>query len=97
VIYVNWRQKVCCNAFTVAHCPHQRIAPIETRKNVQNRSKQTVAAKAVKLIQPGQVVMIDGGTTAHELVARIPQDIAFTVVTHSPGIAVCLVDHPWLR
>ncbi len=69
-------------------------APIETRKNVQNRSKQKVAEKAVKLIQPGQVVMIDGGTTAHELVARIPQDIAFTVVTHSPGIAVSLVDHP---
>lgn len=70
------------------------IAPIETRKNVQSRSKQTVATKAVKLIQPGLVVMIDGGTTAHELVTRIPQDIAFTVVTHSPGIAVSLVDHP---
>ena len=39
------------------------IAPIETRKSVQIASKQAVARAAAALIQPGQVVIVDGGTT----------------------------------
>jgi DeoR/GlpR family transcriptional regulator of sugar metabolism len=70
------------------------IAPLETRKNVQSGSKQAVAQKAVKLIQPGQVVIFDGGTTTHELVRLLPANLPFTAVTHSPTIAVALVDFP---
>ena len=70
------------------------IAPFETRKNVQISSKQQIALKAVKLIQPGQVVIIDGGTTTAEMIKLLPQDLAFTVVTHSPSIAMGLLDFP---
>lgn len=70
------------------------IAPFETRKNVQISSKRVIAQKAVQLIQPGQVVIIDGGTTTTEMVKLLPHDLAFTVVTHSPGIAVALVEYP---
>lgn len=70
------------------------IAPFETRKNVQISSKRNIAQKAVQLIQPGQVVIIDGGTTTTEMVKLLPHDLAFTVVTHSPSIAVALVAYP---
>jgi len=70
------------------------IAPFETRKNVQISSKRLIAQKAVQLIQPGQVVIIDGGTTTAEMVQLLPKELAFTVVTHSPSIAVALVDFP---
>lgn len=70
------------------------VAPLETRKNVQTNSKQAVARKAVSLIQPGQVVILDGGTTTHELVKQLPTTLRFTAVTHSPAIAVALVDFP---
>lgn len=70
------------------------IAPFETRKNVQTDSKQRVAKKAVGLIQPGQVVIIDGGTTTAEMIRLLPTDFAFTVVTHSPSVAVGLVAYP---
>lgn len=70
------------------------IAPFETRKNVQFGSKRAVAQKAVGLIQPGQIVIIDGGTTTLELVRKLPPDLPFTAVTHSPTIAVALVDFP---
>lgn len=70
------------------------IAPFETRKNVQTGSKQAVAQKAVGLIRPGQVVLFDGGTTTQALVQALPGDLAFTAVTHSPSIAVALVDCP---
>lgn len=70
------------------------IAPIETRKNVQISSKQRIAREAVALIQPGQVAIIDGGTTTAEMVRLLPRDLAFTAVTHSPAIAVALADFP---
>ncbi|WP_343550548.1 DeoR/GlpR family DNA-binding transcription regulator [Pantoea sp.] len=70
------------------------IAPFETRKNVQIDSKRIIAQKAVQLIQKGQVVIIDGGTTTAEMVKLLPQNLAFTVVTHSPSIAVALVNFP---
>ena len=46
------------------------LATFETRKSVQTASKQVIAQKAVSLIQPGQIVLIDGGTTSAELVRR---------------------------
>ncbi len=75
----------------------QAIAPIETRKSVQIVSKQTIAQRAVELIQPGQVVIIDGGTTTGEMVRLLPENLACTVVTHSPGIAVALVEKPLIE
>ncbi len=72
------------------------IAPIETRKSVQIASKQAVARAAAALIQPGQV-----GDCRMAAPPPRPMDRLFTrltsaapVVTHSPGIAVALVDHP---
>ena len=57
-------------------------------------SKQAIACRAAALIQPGQVVIVDGGTTTTAMIAALPADLACTVVTHSPGIAVALVEHP---
>lgn len=73
------------------------IAPIETRKNVQTASKQAIARQAAALIQPGQVVILDGGTTTGYMVSYLPADLACTIVTHSPGIAVALVDRPLIE
>ena len=44
-------------------------------------------------VEAGQVVIIDGGTTSAELIRQIPHDLSATVVTHSPSVAVGLVDH----
>ena len=75
----------------------EAIAPIETRKNVQIASKQSIAQRAVELIQPGQVVIVDGGTTTGEMMRLLPDNLACTVVTHSPGIAVALVEKPLIE
>jgi DeoR/GlpR family transcriptional regulator of sugar metabolism len=40
------------------------------------------------------VVIIDGGTTTGEMLTFLPRDLPFTVVTHSPSIAVGLIDYP---
>lgn len=49
--------------------------------------KQAIGRAAARLIQPGQVVFVDGGTTAVQLVRQLAPDLRATIVTHSPVIA----------
>lgn len=70
------------------------IAPFEVRKSVNIHAKRVIAQKAVNLIQPGNIVIIDGGTTSEEMITLLPPDLAFTVVTHSPTIAASLINLP---
>ena len=46
------------------------------------------------MVEHGQTVIVDGGTTALQLVQSLDPTLHATVVTHSPTIAVALVDHP---
>lgn len=72
-------------------------ATFAERKSLRLDSKKKVAKKGAELISTGQVVIIDGGTTTAELVTFLPYDLNITVVTHSPGIALALVDHPHIE
>ena len=46
------------------------------------------------MIAPGQVAIVDGGTTSALLVSELPPDLRATIVTHSPSVAVALAAHP---
>jgi len=70
------------------------IAPFAERQSVKMDAKKRVARKGAQLISSGQVVIVDGGTTTSELITFFPLDLHITVVTHSPSIALGLVDHP---
>ncbi|VDZ70629.1 Transcriptional regulatory protein (plasmid) [Klebsiella aerogenes] len=70
------------------------IAPIESRKNVQMASKQAIACRAAALIQPGQVVIVDGGTTTHGDDRRATCRPCLYRGDAQSGIAVALVEHP---
>ncbi|MER3482713.1 MAG: DeoR family transcriptional regulator, partial [Meiothermus sp.] len=63
----------------------QRLAP---------EAKTAIGKAAAKLVQKGQVVIVDGGMTSVQLVRHLPHDLQATIVTHSPTIAVELVEHP---
>lgn len=67
-------------------------------RQTQNRSaKQTIAIEAGKLIQPNQVVFIDGGTTALEVVRHLPIDLEITIITVSPPIIVAASQYPYVN
>ena len=70
------------------------VAPFSERQSVKMDAKKRVARKGAQLISSGQVVVVDGGTTTSELITFFPPDLRITVVTHSPSIALGLVDHP---
>jgi DeoR/GlpR family transcriptional regulator of sugar metabolism len=59
-------------------------------------AKGAIAAAAVGLVRPGDVVAVSGGTTILELARRLPDDLEATVVAMSPDVAVALADHPGL-
>ena len=64
------------------------------RQEIATGSKARVAVACLELIRPGSTLILDGGTTALEVARALPHDLGVTVITHSPTIAVALVDHP---
>jgi DeoR/GlpR family transcriptional regulator of sugar metabolism len=68
-------------------------ADMRERWQVANDSKDAVARTAAALVRSGQVVILDGGTTAVRLARHLPRDLTATVVTHSPSVAVELANH----
>ena len=72
-------------------------ADLAARSGIASASKQRVGRTAAQLIEHDQVVILDGGTTALQVVRHIPKTSAVTVVTHSPNIAVALAQHDAVR
>jgi DeoR/GlpR family transcriptional regulator of sugar metabolism len=70
---------------TASHIARQRQAP---------EAKQVIARAAVRLLRPGQVILLDGGTTTLRVAHEMPPDFQATVITNSPAIAVALAEHP---
>ena len=66
----------------------------EVRRRQASSGKMAVARAAVGLVENGQVIVVDGGTTALEVVRLLPPDLEATVVTHSPTTAAALAEHP---
>lgn len=67
---------------------------LRVREHVSSQEKQALGRYGAQLIKPGQVVMLDGGTTAIQLARHLPADLRATVITHSPNVAVELAAHP---
>lgn len=74
------------------------VAPAEAdfagRQRLAPQEKVAIGRAAAAMVQPGQVVFVDGGTTAVQLARHLPPALRATVVTHSPSVAVELVEHP---
>jgi DeoR/GlpR family transcriptional regulator of sugar metabolism len=64
------------------------------REQLASQAKIAIGRAAAAMVEPGQVVILDGGTTTRELARQLPRNLRATVVTHSPTIATELVDHP---
>ncbi|MEU4269494.1 DeoR/GlpR family DNA-binding transcription regulator [Streptomyces sp. NPDC026092] len=70
------------------------VVDYAARQAVAPDGKQKVASLAAGLVRPGGAVILDGGTTALAVARALPQELACTVITHSPTVATALLDHP---
>jgi len=64
------------------------VADFSARRSIEPNAKNVIARVAAQMIKPGQIVIVDGGTTAVQLARQLPHDLRATVVTHSPSVAV---------
>jgi DeoR/GlpR family transcriptional regulator of sugar metabolism len=69
------------------------VADFAARQQVASSGKVLIGAAAARMVQRGQTVVIDGGTTAQQVARHLAVDLAATVITHSPTIALELVGH----
>jgi DeoR/GlpR family transcriptional regulator of sugar metabolism len=63
------------------------------RESVSPREKVALGRFGAAMIQPGQVVILDGGTTAIQIARHLDPALHATIVTHSPTVAVQLASH----
>ncbi|SMC16090.1 transcriptional regulator, DeoR family [Andreprevotia lacus DSM 23236] len=70
------------------------VADFAGRSQIAGDGKARIGRAAAGLIEDGQVVLLDGGTTAVQLASQLPPALRATIVTHSPSVAVALALHP---
>ncbi|MBN2527560.1 MAG: DeoR/GlpR transcriptional regulator [Deltaproteobacteria bacterium] len=72
-------------------------AAYHLRKEQNSTAKMQIAKKTVALLQEGQVIFMDSGTTVEEVARHLSSDFTATVVTHSLPVAMTLGSHRHLR
>ena len=71
--------------------------PSFIKREVQEiQTKHIVAKKALSLIEDGQVIIIDGGTSNLQLVSLLPVDKKLTIFTNSIPVASKLCEYPYI-
>ena len=79
-------QRVHGGALRRAHVHEDYTA----RQSDAMAAKQSIAQATAALIRPGQVVILDGGTTSLAVAQHLPKNLEATVITTSPPVAVAL-------
>jgi DeoR/GlpR family transcriptional regulator of sugar metabolism len=67
-------------------------APFSERVITQSEEKDRIGRAAARLVQAGETIFVDGGTTTECMLAYLPPDLAITVVTYGLNIVQRLVD-----
>ncbi|WP_435017475.1 DeoR/GlpR family DNA-binding transcription regulator [Tundrisphaera sp. TA3] len=72
----------------VLYAARARIAP---------EAKESIARAAARLIQDGQVVFLDSGTTAAQVARHLAPGLRASFITPSPIVAAVLAEHPLIE
>jgi DeoR/GlpR family transcriptional regulator of sugar metabolism len=75
----------------IAHSPTPHL--FSERLTYKNDLKKIISRKALSLLKNGQVIVLDGGTTALTIASLLPADLQITVVTNSFPVANVLENH----
>ena len=69
------------------------LGDLAAREQVSIADKVALGRHGASLVRDGQVVILDGGTTAIQVARHLAPGLRATVVTHSPNVAVALAAH----
>jgi DeoR/GlpR family transcriptional regulator of sugar metabolism len=70
---------------------------LRVRAGLSTADKIALGRFGAGLVRPGQVVILDGGTTALQVARHLAPGLRATIVTHSPVVAVEAAAHPDLE
>jgi DeoR/GlpR family transcriptional regulator of sugar metabolism len=70
---------------------------LQVREQVSPQEKIALGRFGASKIQSGQVVILDGGTTAIQVARHLEVSLRATIVTHSPNVAVELANHAFVE
>jgi DeoR/GlpR family transcriptional regulator of sugar metabolism len=70
---------------------------LRVREQLSPHDKVALGAAGAALIRPGQVIILDGGTTAIQIARHLDPALRATIVTHSPNVAVEAAAHPHIE
>ena len=76
------------------------LPPVTVSPTFRARQRDAPAAKvalaraAATLIRPGQVIILDAGTTNERLALELPPELEATIFTNAPPVAIALAAHP---
>lgn len=74
--------------------PRTPTSPVfSVRRAEAPRAKEALAQMTAQLIRPGHVLILDAGTTCLAVAQALPLELAATVITNSPPVAMALVNH----
>jgi DeoR/GlpR family transcriptional regulator of sugar metabolism len=67
------------------------VAPLAQRQREHIERKRALAAVAASLVNPGQILFIDAGSTNSAIAAALPERHDLTVVTNAPDVALAVL------
>jgi DeoR/GlpR family transcriptional regulator of sugar metabolism len=69
------------------------VGDLHVRETVSPQEKIALGRFGAAMIRRGQVIILDGGTTAIQVARHLDPSLRATIVTHSPAVAVQLASH----
>ncbi|MGF6770366.1 DeoR/GlpR family transcriptional regulator of sugar metabolism [Paraburkholderia sp. GAS199] len=77
------------------------VSPANTATSVRMgeavERKASLAATAASIVRPGQIILLDAGSTNVAIAAALPDHANLTVVTNSPQACVRLLERPGFK
>ncbi|HEY2004853.1 MAG TPA: DeoR/GlpR family DNA-binding transcription regulator [Solirubrobacteraceae bacterium] len=75
---------------------HGDASSFASRARRAPEAKASIARRAAAIVEDGQVVVFDGGTTTLEVARALRDDLQASIITTSPLIALALAERPGL-
>lgn len=76
----------------IGHAAASPEAPFNERVVSRHDEKERIGRAAAQLVQPGDTIFVDGGTTTECMLSYLPVDAPLTVVTYGLNIVQRLLD-----
>lgn len=82
------------SSYDASHATSQ----LTQRNQLNAASKQRIGAKAASLIEVGQTIILDAGSTTVEIVNHLPQDLDYLrVITPALNVAAAAAHYPYVE